>query len=107
VVVAAADSNPPEAAAWAVQTMAPGAAQDRAVVAVVQRWAQQAPLQAAEWVAQFPDSSVGRSAIRSLVEIWSVEDPAAASEWLKGLPPGSGRDFGLQWLSQSGISPGR
>ncbi len=107
VVVAAADSNPQGAAVWAVESMNPGPAQDRAVVAVVQRWAQQAPSQAAEWVAQFPDGQAGRSAIRSLVEIWSVEDPAAAGEWLKGLPPGAGRDSGLKLLSQFGASGGR
>ncbi|MBN9691543.1 MAG: hypothetical protein J0M24_14990 [Verrucomicrobia bacterium] len=103
VVVAAADSNPRQAATWAVETMGPGAAQDRAVVAVVQRWAQHAPVQAAEWVAQFPDTSVGRSAIRSLVEIWSIDDPVAAGEWLKELRPGTGPLLG----SQSGAFLGR
>lgn len=107
VVVAAADSNPQGAAVWAVESMDPGPAQDRAVVAVVQRWAQQAPVQAAEWVAQFPDGQAGRSAIRSLLEIWSVEDPTAAEEWLKGLPPSAARDSGFKLLSRSGSSPGR
>jgi hypothetical protein len=58
VAIAAAKQDPAGAATLAANSLTAGPEQDRAAIAIVQRWAQFAPADAAAWVAQFPDSSV-------------------------------------------------
>jgi hypothetical protein len=79
--IAVAERDPAEAARMAAM-LAPGVEQDRAAVAVVQRWAQESPLDAAGWVSAFPDSPVRTAALQNLMSIWMAQDKAAAESWL-------------------------
>ncbi len=54
-----------EAARLVSTLVTPGQEQERAAVGVVERWAQQSPQAAAEWVSQFPETSA-----RSAAEDW-------------------------------------
>jgi len=85
VATAAAKEHPAEAATL-VATRLAGDEQARAAVAVVQRWAQSAPLDAAGWAQQFPEGPARRAALQNLLSIWSLSDRSAATAWLNSLP---------------------
>jgi hypothetical protein len=58
VAIASAEKDGAIAATFAVQSLGAGDEQDRAVVSIVQRWAQNSPSAAASWVAQWPSGRV-------------------------------------------------
>lgn len=60
--VAIAELYPARAAALVAEKMQPGAAQDRAVIAVIQRWVQSDRRAAEQWVADFPNSPLKATA---------------------------------------------
>jgi hypothetical protein len=62
----AAQQDAPAAAALAADAIYPGPDQNRAAVAIVQRWAQVDPEDAASWVEQFPESDVKTAAEAAL-----------------------------------------
>jgi hypothetical protein len=95
VVVASAEADPLAAVTIALQQMAPGAAQDRAMVSIVQRWAQTDPELAAAWVSGFPGGSLGRDAMDNLIGLWATRDSVASGKWLLTLPSGELREAGL------------
>ena len=70
------------------------------MVAIVQRWTEQSPGSAADWVAQFPDAPLRDAALEQLLSLWSTEDAAAARDWLARLPAGSLQNAGLLLFSQ-------
>jgi hypothetical protein len=69
MTVATAEQDPAAAATLAATRLAPGAEQDRAAVAIVQRWAQTSPLTAAAWVEQFPDTAARKAAVWNLAAL--------------------------------------
>ena len=75
VAIASAEQDPVKAANLAANSLEPGEAQDRAAVAIVQRWVQQSPNAAASWVIQFPDSNVRDAALENLVLLWTANSP--------------------------------
>jgi hypothetical protein len=79
MTVAAAEQDPAAAATLAATRLAPGAEQDRAAVAIVQRWAQISPPAAAAWVRKFPDTDARQAAVRNLAALTNRLS-AAASE---------------------------
>lgn len=85
VVAAAAtawsDKDPVAAANFAVNELPAGQLQSDTVVAIVQRWAQQQPERASEWVAQFPNGALRDAAVDNLAGQWSQRDPASAARW--------------------------
>lgn len=86
----------PTAAAGLVTTALPaGSVQDRAVTAVVQRWAQQSPEAAANWVEQFPEIPLRETVVQNLIATWGNHNPASPAVWLRRLPGGSLRDAGV------------
>jgi hypothetical protein len=99
VATAWAEHNPVAAVTLAVTAMTAGPAQDRAVVAVVQRWAQQSPADAAGWVAELPAAALQEVAAENLVMIWAESDRAAAEAWLRSLPSGPLRERGQAALA--------
>jgi hypothetical protein len=101
LVAAFANQDPVRAATTALQEMVPGVEQDRAVVTIIQHWAQSAPEDAAAWVSQFPDDSLAQDAIESLVNLWGDQDLAAPGSWLKSLPPSAMRDHGILAYSRA------
>jgi hypothetical protein len=90
--IAAAYQNGPMAAGLVTSGLLQGVEQDRALVSVVQRWAQRSPVAAAAWVAQFPETPARNTAVQHLVSIWAQQDSAAAQSWLGHLPEGSLRN---------------
>lgn len=87
-----AASDPDQAARLTLTQLTPGPGQDRAIVGVVQRWAQSDPELAAAWVRRFPAGRIQRPAVENLVRIWARSDPPAAAAWVQGLPLGELRD---------------
>ena len=69
VVVAGAEANGEASAHAASSQMAPGDIQDRAAVAIVQRWVQKSPEAAAAWVARFPTTPMRQAAEKELLSV--------------------------------------
>jgi hypothetical protein len=86
IAVASAEQNPSAAATLLVQNIDPGAILDRAAVAIVQRWAQQSPQDAADWVTRFPDSAARQTAINDLFSIWNLSNVESARGRAAALP---------------------
>jgi hypothetical protein len=95
LALAIAKTDAAAAATLAVQAVAPGADQDRAVVGVVERWAQTAPQEAAAWVSRFPAGALQEAAAHNLLGVWTSFDSAAARSWVEQLPEGSLRATAL------------
>jgi hypothetical protein len=100
VSVASAEGNGAQAATLAATRLHPGAEQDRAAVAIVQRWAQHSPQEAGEWVAEFPDIPSRNAALHALLTIWASRSADAAGAWLSQLPDGTFRSVGITFYSQ-------
>jgi len=100
VAVAAAGQDGAAAATLAATALVPGAEQDRTAVAIVQRWVQNQPEQAAAWVAQFPDTPVRETTAQNLVAFWAAQDGEAAALWLRSLPAGTLRAAGMTAYAQ-------
>ena len=66
IAVATARNNGANAALIVATFLSPGDAQNRAAVAVAQRWSQVSAQSAAEWVGQFPHESLRADAVREI-----------------------------------------
>ena len=100
-VVALADSDGAGAANLAAEFLDSGPEQDRVAVAVVQRWAQNVPLSAAQWIIQFPDTPVREEALQALATVWTAHDNDGMSSWLNSLPNGPLRSAAAEAQSQA------
>jgi hypothetical protein len=100
VAVAVAGQDGASAATLAATALTPGEEQDRIAVAVVQRWVQNEPQQAAAWVAQFPDTPARETMVQNLVAFWAAQDREAAGNWLQSLPEGTLRTAGMAAYAQ-------
>lgn len=89
------ETDPTGAADMALEKLPPGTLQNDAIVRVVQRWAQQTPADAAEWVRQFPEGVLQTSATENLLQVWAAHDSEAAGTWVGALEPGPMRDIAL------------
>ena len=58
---------------------------DVAVVQVVQRWAAQAPADAAAWVGLFDPGDARRAGLKEIVAVWTRDDPEAAFSWIAAI----------------------
>ena len=87
------------AGALVAGTLAPGVEQDRAVIEIVQRWAQSSPSSAGSWITAFPDVPLRETALQTLLTIWSMQDHAGAASWVGTLPAGPLRQAGLTALA--------
>jgi hypothetical protein len=93
---ASAEHAPAPAATLVAIDIDAGEVQDRASVALVQRWAQSAPQDAAAWVLQFSEGPARNAATQNLVAQWTSQDAEAAGQWLDELPEGMLRTVGLK-----------
>jgi hypothetical protein len=100
VAVAVAGQHGAAAATLAATALTPGDEQDRVALAIVQRWVQHEPEQAAAWVAQFPDTPARVTTVQNLVGFWVAQDREAAANWLQALPEGTLRDAGVAAYTQ-------
>ena len=78
--VAAAETYPLRAATIVAEKIQSGAVQDRAVVAVIQRWMQSDRNAAEEWVAQFPDGPLKSAATAAIRRTIPPDPPAVATK---------------------------
>ncbi len=101
VAVSSAEKDGAAAATLAVNDLVAGEEQDRAVVSIVQRWAQNSPSAVASWVAQWPDAPVRDAATQNLLALWTGQDSQAAAAWLDGLPEGALRTTGVAAYTQA------
>lgn len=69
IATASAKLDGAGAAAMVANLIPPGAEQNRAAVAVAQRWAESAPQAANDWVAGYPAGPVREAAIRGLLDV--------------------------------------
>ena len=69
VAVALGKQDGAGAATLAVNALDPGELQDRTAVAIVQRWAQSQPQEAASWVEQFPAGAARDTATENLLAV--------------------------------------
>jgi hypothetical protein len=101
VAVSSAEKEGAAAATLAVNDLVTGEEQNRAVVSIVQRWAQNSPSAVASWVAQWPDTPARDAATQNLLALWTGQDSQAAAAWLDGLPEGALRTTGVSAYSQA------
>ena len=80
------------AAGFALENLASGKALDRAVVAMVQRWAQRDPNSAAKWIEGFAPGDLQSAVADNLMANWFAGDPQGPAGWLESLHPGALRD---------------
>ena len=92
ILTAFAVQDASTAAGMVATGLRPGEAQNRAAVAIVQRWAQSSPSDAAGWISRFPESTLRQDSIQALLSVWAAQDAAAAAKWVNTLPGGSFRD---------------
>ncbi len=100
IAIAWSDEHPREAATYVATAMTEGQHQDRAAIAIVQRWAQQDAPSAARWVETLPQDHLEITAAEELTRIWSEDDPGTAEGWVQQLPPGPMRDHSLSSLAR-------
>lgn len=63
------DKDPVAAAALTVSGIAPGRAQDDAVIGIVQRWVQIDPETATAWVESFPEGALHETAVENILKL--------------------------------------
>ena len=105
IAVASAKQDPGIAAALVMTGLQDQTIRDRAEVAVVQRWAQVAPEQAATWVSQLTGTPAESEAAWNLVTLWESYDRVAAAAWIQTLPVGPVRNSALQAFGAVHASP--
>ncbi len=105
VVVAGARQDGHAAAEAVATLLAGGPEQERAAVAVAQRWAQQSPRDAGAWTSQFPEGSARDAAIQNVISIWRNQDGADFEAWLQRVPDDSLRGSGAASANQGAGTP--
>jgi hypothetical protein len=83
VAIAWAETDPAAAGTFAANDLPPGRLQNDVVVAIVQRWGQHEPEEAAAWVANFPAGELRQAAIENLASIWGQTDPFRSRQWVE------------------------
>jgi hypothetical protein len=78
VAIVLSEQDVVAAVTLAVNSLDAGDEQDRAVVSIVQRWAQYFPEAAAAWVSQFPDIPLRDPVVHNLLTLWTAQDAEAA-----------------------------
>lgn len=85
IALAISDTDPERAANLLSESGIAGEEFDVAVVQVLQRWAVDAPADAAAWVRLFPSSEAREAGIRIIISEWTESDVPAAISWIQGL----------------------
>lgn len=81
VVISATD--PSRAATLVSEEMTAGPPRDRAVVQILQRWAQTTPADAAAWIAAFPQGAARGAGIKAVAAAWIQSDAPALAAWVE------------------------
>lgn len=86
VVISATD--PSRAANLVSEEMTAGPPRDRAVVQVLQRWAQAAPADAATWLTAFPQGAARSAGLKEVAAAWIQSDAPALAAWVEAREEG-------------------
>lgn len=78
-----------------------GRESDVAVVQVVQRWAAQAPEDAAAWVILFDEGEARRAGLKETVAVWARSAPQAAFSWIAGIKDAHIREEAVTGMLQN------
>ncbi len=89
------------AAAYAAQQGQSGEWWRSPVLQVVNTWAQQDPVAAANWSLSLPDAEAQARSLSMVMRDWGRQDPTATANWIHGLPVGAQRDTAVAGLAQS------
>lgn len=92
LALAVAAHDPRTAARLALTWLPPGPELDRALVGIVQRWAERNPAEAAAWLEQFPALPLRVAATENLVRVWLQDGWGAVGSWIESMPAGGLRD---------------
>jgi pimeloyl-ACP methyl ester carboxylesterase len=85
IALVLAETDPQRAAHLLSESGIAGREFDVAVVQVLQRWAAQAPPEAAAWAASFPLGAAREAGLNIIVAQWAQADAQAAFAWMSGL----------------------
>ena len=94
IVESWADASPRQAGEFAMQL--PAQFRQRALIAVVARWATQDPSAAAACALQVPDAVVQGRGLAEVFTVWASVDPDAARNWVNALEPAPCREAAVQ-----------
>ena len=100
VVISWAEGNSPAAAAYALEKIPDSLPRNHALVAVVQRWAQQDGTAAAAFVMKLPSSPVQVNAATELVAVWAEADTQPPAQWIERLPASPLKDACIDRLAR-------
>ena len=92
------------AAAYAAQQGQSGEWWRSPVLQVVNTWAQQDPVAAANWSLSLPDAEAQARSLSMVMRDWGRQDPTATANWIHSLPVGAQRDTAVAGLAQSLVS---
>jgi hypothetical protein len=82
VAVVISSTEPSRAADLIAEHLPAGSPRDRAVVQVVQRWAQAEPAAAAEWIGAFDAGAARNAGLKVALAGWLDQDAASAAAWI-------------------------
>lgn len=89
-----ASASPGDAAKWVAQLPA-GPEQNRAALAVIERWIRSDPSAAANWAGTFGEGPLRQHALHLVARQWGLRDLQSTARWLENLPNGSSRDAAI------------
>jgi hypothetical protein len=93
LAIGAANTDPAQAAGFALEALPPGTALNHSLSDIVWTWALQDPAGAGAWVSKSSQGEWQPAALANLMSVWGNHDANAATTWIEGLPPG---DFQTQ-----------
>jgi len=88
IAVVISGTDPSRAATLVSEEMTAGPPRDRAVVQILQRWAQATPADAAAWIAGFPQGAARSAGLKAVATAWLESDPAALAAWVEAREEG-------------------
>jgi hypothetical protein len=83
---AIAVADPDLAAGWLVSSVKTEGLLNETALGLVETWADQHPMQAANWVSHFSEAGPRKAAIDLVLSHWVKTDPASANAWIQTLP---------------------
>jgi hypothetical protein len=95
-----AETDPQAAVAWAA-TLPGGLPSDKAVSAIIDRWAPYNPDVAAQWINTLPEGSVRDNAMQSYVGRVAKSYPAVAAPWAAAIGNETQRYAAIEKVAQS------
>lgn len=104
IALVMAERDPVEAATLLSETGVAGRELDVALVEALSIWSNQSPVDAAEWVALFPEGAARDAGFREVISEWVEQDVSAAWAWVEARDDGvirelAGRELEHAWLA--------